>query len=119
MVAGYRDLKAWQFAVELADEVYSLTERWPSREHFALSSQARRAAISIPANIAEGQGRLGKQEFRQHLAIAYGSLCELETLIHLGTRRGFCTAEQEQALLARSDETGRIIRGLMRSLETD
>ena len=116
---GYRDLKAWQIAVELADDVYSLTENWPSREQFGITSQARRAAVSVPANIAEGQGRLGRKEFRHHLSIAYGSLCELETLIHLATRRGFCSQPLENGILAKSNEAGRIIRGLLKSLDSD
>jgi four helix bundle protein len=118
-VAGYRDLKAWQLAVELADELYSLTNDWPTREQFGLTSQARRAAVSVSANIAEGQGRVGRREFRHHLSIAYGSLCELETLVHIARRRNYCTAESEERLHGRSDEVGRIIRGLMKSLETD
>lgn len=86
-MAGYRDLKAWQLAVELADHIYTIKEGWPSREQFGLTSQTRRAAVSVPANIAEGQGRVGKREFPHRLSIAYGSLCELETLIHLATLR--------------------------------
>ena len=116
---GYRDLKAWQIAVDLADDVYALTENWPSHEQYALTSQTRRAAVSVPANIAEGQGRLGRKEFRHHLSIAYGSLCELETLIHLATRRGYCSREAEASFLAKSDETARIIRGLLKSLDPD
>jgi four helix bundle protein len=118
-VPGYRDLKAWQIAVDLAEDVYSVSEDWPVREQFGLTSQERRAAVSVPPNIAEGQGRVGRKEFRHHLSIAYGSLCELETLIHLARRRGYCGGDAEAKIMSKSDETGRIIRGLLKSLETD
>jgi four helix bundle protein len=118
-VPGYRDLKAWQIAIDLADDIYSLTENWPTREQYGLTSQTRRAAVSISANIAEGQGRASRKEFRHHLSIAYGSLCELETLVHLARRRGYCSCDAEANIVSKSDETARIIRGLLRSLESD
>jgi four helix bundle protein len=118
-LAGYRDLRAWQHAVKLADDIYSLTEHWPVREQFGLTSQTRRAAVSVPANIAEGQGRLGMREFRHHLSIAYGSLCELETLVHLARLRSYCDQGAEDRILAGCDDVGKIIRGLIKSLETE
>jgi four helix bundle protein len=118
-LAGYRDLRAWQHAVKLADAVYSLTDDWPTREQFGLTSQTRRAAVSVPANIAEGQGRLGKREFGHHLSIAYGSLFELETLVHLARLRNYCDTEAEVRILAASDDVGKIIRGLIKSLESE
>jgi four helix bundle protein len=118
-VAGYRDLRAWRLAVELADEIYTVTETWPSREQFGLTSQTRRAAVSVPANIAEGQGRLGKREFRHHCSISNGSICELETLVHLAALRRFIDSETELKLLARSDDVGKVLRGLIKSLEAE
>jgi four helix bundle protein len=76
---GYRDLIAWQKAMVLVTDTYRVTARWPSEERFGLSLQARRAAVSVPANIAEGSGRSGSRHLRNHLSIAHGSLCELET----------------------------------------
>jgi four helix bundle protein len=75
--------------------------------------------VSISANIAEGQGRASRKEFRHHLSIAYGSLCELETLVHLARRREYCNSDAELSILSKSDETARVLRGLLRSLESD
>ena len=75
--------------MDFADIVYDATAHWPSHEQFAMTSQARRAAVSVPANIAEGQGRFGEREFLHHLSIAYGSLNETETLLQFARRRGY------------------------------
>jgi four helix bundle protein len=116
-MAGYRDLKVWQCAVNLADQFYEVSKSWPRDEQFGMTSQARRAAVSVAANIAEGQGRSGRKEFRHHLSIAYGSLCELETLITLAHMRSYCDAATEKALQSASGEVARLLKGLMRSLE--
>jgi four helix bundle protein len=76
---GYRELIAWQKAIGLVRAVYEMTDGWPAREQFGLTGQIRRAAVSIPSNIAEGKGRSGIREYVHHLSIAHGSLCELET----------------------------------------
>ena len=81
MVQSYRDLVAWNKAMELVTEIYRVTKEFPKEEVFGLMSQLRRAAVSIPSNIAEGKGRLSKGEFRQFLGNARGSLAELETQI--------------------------------------
>ena len=113
---GYRDLRAWQLAVALTKSIYELSASWPQSETYGLTSQIRRAAVSVPANIAEGKGRISKREFRHHLSIAHGSLCEVETLIYLALALGYCSSEQERAVMAHSSETGRTISGLIRSL---
>ncbi len=77
--SSYRDLIVWQRGIVLVREVYELSSTWPQHEVFGLTHQIRRAAVSIPANIAEGQGRYGTKELHHHLSIAHGSLCELET----------------------------------------
>lgn len=118
-MAGYRDLKAWQCAVELADRLYDLTETWPKVEQYGMTSQARRAAVSIAANIAEGQGRSSRKEFRHHASIAYGSLCELETIVHLARRRSYCDDAGERTFQIAAGEVARLLKGLMRSLESD
>ena len=81
MVMSYRDLVAWNKAMELVTEIYRVTHNFPKEELFGLMSQLRRAAVSIPSNIAEGKGRLSKGEFRQFLGNARGSLAEVETQI--------------------------------------
>jgi four helix bundle protein len=80
-IRGYRDLIAWQKAMALVKNVYEATRDWPSVEQFGLTSQVRRAVVSVPANIAEGQGRYGSRELLHHLSVAHGSLCEVETLM--------------------------------------
>ena len=113
---SYRDLIVWQRAVDLTDEVYTCTKTWPSNESFGLTSQVRRAAVSIAANIAEGQGRNGDREFIHHLGIAHGSLCELETLIVIARRQAYATDEQESAILTTSGRVASLIHGLIKSL---
>ena len=114
---NYRDLIAWQKAMVLAREVYRITADWPAEERFGLTAQVRRAAVSVPSNIAEGSGRTGSREFRHGLSLAHGSLCELETQIDLATSLGFSEPEQGNLLQEQAAEVGRIIRGLIRKLD--
>src|SRR5688500_1847747 len=88
-VESYRDLRLWQAAMDLGVESYRVGELMPSRERFGLVAQIRRAAVSIPANIAEGHGRLRRGEYLHHLSIARGALKELETLLALAERLGY------------------------------
>jgi four helix bundle protein len=118
-IASYRDLIAWQKAMELVNAVYRVTRGWPANEQFGLISQARRAAVSVPANIAEGQGRLGSAELRHHVSIAHGSLCELETLFAVAVANEMLNSEDYGRLSAQTDEVGRLLRGLLRSLPQD
>jgi four helix bundle protein len=78
-MAGYRDLKVWQAAMQLAGDVYRLSAQFPKHETYGLASQLQRSAVSLPSNIAEGQGRNSRKEFHHFLGIALGSLAELET----------------------------------------
>jgi four helix bundle protein len=114
---SYRDLIAWQKAMVLVRSVYVVTASWPVEERFGLTSQVRRAAVSVPANIAEGSGRSGNREFRHGLSVAHGSLCELETQLLIGIDLGLCEPEQGDQVLAQAAEVGRIIRGLIRRLD--
>jgi four helix bundle protein len=82
-VRTFRDLEVWQMAMELTVAVYKLTQGFPREELFGLSAQLRRSAVSIPSNIAEGQGRLNTREFRQFLGVARGSNCELQTQLEI------------------------------------
>ena len=114
---SYRDLIAWQRAVDLVESVYRITQSWPKEEQYGLTNQVRRAAVSIPANIAEGQGRKGSRAFGQYLSIAYGSLCEVETHVIVAHRLGFIEGETVEQVLERTTDVARPLRGLMRSLE--
>ena len=116
-VKSYQDLIAWQKAISLVAEVYSLTAHFPGHEMYGLTSQLRRASVSIPSNIAEGHGRASKGEFLQFLGHARGSLCEVQTQIFIARMLRYITAEQEEAVIARANEVGRILSGLIASLE--
>jgi four helix bundle protein len=102
--------------MELVDAVYNVTSTWPNDERFGLTSQIRRAVVSIAANIAEGQGRNGRREFMQHLGIANGSICEVETMIRIATRQGYQEPDIEANVLAIAREVSRLVNGLLRSL---
>ncbi|NPU98920.1 MAG: four helix bundle protein [Candidatus Omnitrophica bacterium] len=113
---SYRELIVWQRGMELAELIYKLTKEFPKEELYGLTSQVRRAAVSVPSNIAEGQGRNSTKEFRNHLSMAYGSLQELETQILLAHRLGYLKQEGLQATLSLSGEVGRLINALSSSL---
>jgi four helix bundle protein len=104
--------------MNLVQLVYDITKTYPKEEIYALTNQTRRAAISIPSNIAEGQGRRSKNDFLNCLGIAYGSLCELETQLILGQRLGYLNPDETTRVLEVAAEVGRLINGLCRSLET-
>lgn len=102
--------------MDLVTELYSVTGRFPSDEMFGLTSQLRRSAVSVPANIAEGQGRIHDGDFLHHLSIARGSLTESETHILIATRLGYISEERCTELWDRCQEVGRLLNGLIRSL---
>ncbi|MFN8593627.1 MAG: four helix bundle protein [Thermomicrobiales bacterium] len=114
---SYRDLIAWQKARILVQMVYATTAGWPESERFGLTAQIRRAAVSVPSNIAEGSGRSGSREFRRGLSLAHGSLCELETQLLLGIDLGWCEPQAGAIVLEQAAEVGRIIRGLIQTLD--
>jgi len=114
---SFRDLIAWQKAMILAQEIYRITAKWPADERFGLTAKLRRAAVSIPSNVAEGSGRSGAREFRHCLSVAHGSLCEVETQLALGVALGFCDPEEGERIQDQAAEVGRIIRGLIRKLD--
>ena len=113
---GYRDLIVWQRSMNLAEGVYRLTQGFPIEERFGLTSQARRAAVSVPANIAEGYGRGTRPSYASFVRIAQGSLKELETHLILAHRIGFCSGDVTGDLLADADEIGRMLRALLAKL---
>jgi four helix bundle protein len=115
-VQSYRDLVAWQKAMELVVNVYGCTQLFPKTETYGLASQLRRSAVSVPSNIAEGHARISTGEFRQFLGHALGSLMEMETQILIAERLGYLDTEKSNELLGCTSELGRIVNGLLRSL---
>ncbi|MEX0887436.1 MAG: four helix bundle protein [Phycisphaeraceae bacterium] len=114
---SYRDLVAWQKARQWVREVYQVSRRLPADERFGLTSQLRRAAVSVPANIAEGQARSGPREFGHHVSVALGSLAEVETLLILAGDLQYLRPEDIQTPLSHAQEIGRILNGLLQSLQ--
>ncbi len=117
MTQSYRDLIVWHKAMELVTEIYRVTQNFPKEELFGLMSQLRRSAVSIPSNIAEGQGRLSKGEFRLFLGNARGSLSELETQILIASNLNYLGEAETAKLLDLSSEVGRILNGLLSSMK--
>ena len=118
-IRSYRELIVWQKSIELTVRTYELTRRFPAEEKYGLTSQMRRAAASVPANIAEGQARRSKGEFLQMLGIARGSLAELETFLTLSERLRLIGSETGNSLLEDCAEINKMLAGLMRSLSTN
>jgi four helix bundle protein len=117
MSADYRDLVAWQRAMELAERVYDLTRQFPKEEIFGLTSQLRRSAVSIASNIAEGQGRLTPGDFCHFLGHSRGSLLELLTQLELAHRLKFIEPDRYDEISKLAETTLRLINGLIRSLK--
>ena len=115
-IVNYRDLIVWQKSMDLATMVYKSTASFPTEERFGLSQQMQRAAVSIASNIAEGHARRSTQDFRRFLNIAYGSRAELETQILLARRLAYLSESQRDDLIRVSEEIGRLINGLDKSL---
>jgi four helix bundle protein len=115
VIRTFRDLIVWQKGIELAVRAYEATERFPRTEAFGLTSQIRRAAISIPSNIAEGKA-VGGQRYRRHLKIALGSESELQTQVELAKRLKMINEVDADALLGRIAEVGRMLSALVKSL---
>jgi four helix bundle protein len=117
-IRSYRDLRVWQQSIDLVEAIYQLTANWPQRESYGLTQQIRRAAVSVPSNIAEGQGRHGGREFLHALSIANGSLYELETQLLIAQRLRYVSVEEGSLLLDRTAQIGRLLYGLMRRLQS-
>lgn len=116
---SYRELRVWQKAIDLVEQVYRLTAGFPTEEKFGLVSQMRRAAVSVPANIAEGYGRSHRGDYLRSLSIARGSLLELETHLTIAVRLGYTPAEGDSAadIGSHVQEVDRMLYGLIQSLE--
>ncbi len=114
---SYRDLIAWKKGMQLVGAVYDATDSFPQHEIYGLTSQLRRAAVSIPSNIAEGQAHYTNREFIRFLRHARGSLAEIETQILIAKDRGYLRQEQADKLIGQSDELGRVLSGLINSMK--
>jgi four helix bundle protein len=116
-ISSYRDLKIWQRGMDLVETVYQLSSSFPDSERYGLTSQVRRAAVSIPSNVAEGWGRSSTKQFVHQLDIARASLYEVETQLLIGERLGFLDEERVSAALSDSEVLSRMLLALMRSLQ--
>jgi four helix bundle protein len=117
MGQSYRDLIAWQKAMKLVTEIYAATHHFPSEERFGITNQLRRAAVSVPSNIAEGQARFSQKEFHHFLCQARGSLVEIETQLMIARDLKYIDPGKMEALLALTDELGKILNGLIASIK--
>jgi four helix bundle protein len=117
VVKRYRDLVAWQQAMELVVDAYRLSDTFPRDEKYGIVQQLRRAAVSVPSNIAEGHGREHLGDYLRHLSIANGSLMELETQILIAGRMKYVTIDDEKRVLVRTGRVGKLLSGLTRALK--
>jgi four helix bundle protein len=115
-IKNYKDLLVWQKGMDLAEAIYRLTESLPVCEQWGLTAQMRRAAISIPSNIAEGYGRQSTGHYKQFLSIARGSLLELETQVYLCIRLGYFRESEAEDILYRSLELNKMLSSLIRKV---
>jgi len=113
---SYRDLEVWKKSMDVAVQSYEITRSFPSGEQYGLTGQTQRAAVSVPANIAEGQARQHRKEFLHHLSISHGSLAELETHVEIARRIGYIEDGVAHRFFGQTEEVGRMINGLRRSL---
>jgi four helix bundle protein len=111
-LGGHQNLLVWKKAMEFARDVYRATEKFPQSELYCLGKQVRRAAVSVPSNIAEGYGRNSRNELHQFIGIARGSLAEVETQIELAHMLGYLSVPETQVLMNTAGEIGRMLTGL-------
>jgi len=115
-VQHYKELRVWQKSIDLVELIYTITSRFPQEELYCLTKQIRRAAVSIPSNIAEGQGRSTPGEFRQFLGTARGSLYEVETQMHIAVRLGYVGKESATETFTMVSDLSRMLHGLISAL---
>jgi four helix bundle protein len=116
-VKNYRDLRVWQAAMDLVVMVYEISEKFPTKESYGLTSQIRRAAVSVPSNIAEGHTRESTKEYLRHLSIAHASLAEVETQIEIAFRLKYCTQAELDKILQHASILGKQLYSLRNALE--
>ena len=115
-IKSYRDLEVWKQSMDLVEECYRLSDRFPRSEEFGLRAQIRRSAVSVPSNVAEGNGRATTGDYLRHLSIAHGSLMELETQFLIAGRLSYVDAASVDGVLVRMDGIGRMLTSLARRL---
>jgi four helix bundle protein len=115
-IKSYRDLEVWNQAMDLVERCYRLSDQFPRSEEFGLRAQIRRSAVSVPSNVAEGNGRATTGDYLRHVSIAHGSLMELETQFLIAGRLLYLDAGSVDEVLARTDEIGRMLTSLARRL---
>jgi len=116
--SGYRDLAVWQKSMTLVTNVYLITKQFPREETYALTNQIRRAAVSIPSNIAEGKSRRSTKDFIRFAMIARGSIAELETQLLISQNLSYVSNDKLEPLLKDTAEVGRMLNGLISKMET-
>lgn len=114
---SHRDLEVWQRSMRLAKRIYQVTQKFPRDERFGLTNQLRRAAVSVPSNLAEGHARFGSGEFSRFISITMGSVAELETQILLSRELGYVDAAVAEDVLGELDGIGKMLRGLAKSIQ--
>ena len=117
-IESFKDLIGWQKGMELVNEIYKVTKHFPKEELYGITSQARRAAISIPTNIAEGWGRGTTKNYIQFMEISRGSLFELETQIIISANQSFVALDKCNEISTKLNETGRMLNALITKLES-
>jgi len=115
-IKSYKDLEVWKQSMDLVEECYRFSDRFPRSEEFGLRSQVRRSAVSVPSNIAEGNGRSTTGDYLRHVSIAHGSLMELETQVLIAGRLRYVDAAVVSEVMRRTDEIGRMLTALARRL---
>ena len=115
--SSYQDLTVWQASMEMVVEVYRLTGAFPKQEVYGLTSQIQRAAVLVPANLAEGHARDSTREFLHHVSMALGSLDELETQVLLAERLEYLPGAHLKLILSKGEQVGKMLRGLQKSLK--
>jgi four helix bundle protein len=118
-MSSYKDLIVWQKSIQLVKQVYLLTNSFPPKEQFALCTQLNRAVISVPSNIAEGQARHSKLDFRRFLHTARASLAEIDTQLIVAKELSYISAAQLTAISTSIDEIGRLLNGLINRLDSE
>jgi len=114
---SYRDLRVWQDSLDITKKIYLLTKSFPRSEQYGLTSQMRRAAVSIPSNIAEGHARIGTGEYLRFLSIALGSIAELETQLIISQRLDYLSAQDLSSVMEQLARVGKMLRNLYKSIE--
>jgi four helix bundle protein len=116
-IQSFKDLVVWQKGIDLVDEIYSMTKKFPKDEMFGLTNQIRRASVSIPTNIAEGWGRFSTKNYIQFIKISRGSLYEIETLLIIAMNQKYIDEHEKGILSVHIDELGRMMNSLLKSLD--